>query len=266
MSVSFRPRRSADCFLTWAQFAIPPAVGPAGPPSSLPVATGRPAALSTYSRRNTWWEGCEVYVCDWSTYGESVLDASWTSSAVPRMPSSPGWFCARVRTMKRWLAGRSSPLPKTWSLPATSGSSLLSGTKTLAPLLTVWSTPWSKNWPNRVNIELSGGERPTSVVTLGMKSVWCEGTHPAGTPSTGGVASGSGSVVQGCTPTLPCVRTGNPAAATAAGLVEVWSTMRLLISRGWVSKTLPDFCLYDVEPGAPNPAGTSPASLNTGLV
>ena len=34
--------------------------------------------------------------------------------------------------------------------------------------------------------------------------------------------------------------TGNPAAATAAGLVEVWSTIRLLIVRGCESmKTLP---------------------------
>ena len=87
-------------------------------------------------------------------------------------PSGPGWFLPRVSTMNRWLAGRSSAVPSLWSGPAISGSSAFSGTKTVPPPLTVWSTPWSKNWPNSVNIELYGGERPTSVVTFGMNSVW----------------------------------------------------------------------------------------------
>ena len=113
--------------------------------------------------------------------------------------------------------------------------------KTLAPLFTVWSTPWSKNWPKNVNIELYGGESPTSVVTFGMNRVLCEGTQPAGTPTTGGSAFGSGSVVHGTTPVAFWVRTGNWAAAIAAGLVEVWSTIRLLITRGWESTTLPFF-------------------------
>src|SRR6476619_5638698 len=127
-----------------------------------------------------------------------------------------------------------------------SGSSARSGTKTVPPLLTVWSTPWSKNWPKKVKSELYGGERPTSVVTFGMKSVLCEGVQPAGTPTTGGTAVGSGSVVHGTTPVLPWVRTGNPAACTAAGLVDVWSTMRLLMMRGCVSKTrlFGAFCAY----------------------
>src|SRR4051794_31693993 len=129
----------------------------------------------------------------------------------------------------------------------TNGSSALSGTKTVPPLLTVWSTPWSKNWPKNVNSELYGGERPTSVVTFGMNNVWCEGTQSAGTPTTGGTAVGSGSVVHGWTPGLPCVRTGNPAAAMAAGLVEVWSTIRLLIVRGWESKTKPFFWAYELD-------------------
>jgi len=38
------------------------------------------------------------------------------------------------------------------------------------------------------------------------------------------------------------VRTGNAAAATAAGLFEVWSTIKLLIVRGSESKTEPFFC------------------------
>ena len=38
-------------------------------------------------------------------------------------------------------------------------------------------------------------------------------------------------------------RTGRVAAATAAGFVEVWSTIRLLTTRGWESTTLPLVCL-----------------------
>ncbi len=117
-----------------------------------------------------------------------------------------------------------------------SGSSAFSGTITVAPLLTVWSTPWSKNWPKKVKIELYGGDRPTSVVTFGMKRVWPVGTQPAGTPTTGGLAVGSGSVVHGWTcPGCPGCGPGSPAAAIAAGLVDVWSTIRLLIVRGWES-------------------------------
>src|SRR3954465_12206147 len=206
------------------------------PPSRRPVDTGRPAELSTYSRRKTWcaeWEG-EVWL--WSTHGEWVLVASWRSSALPRMPSGPGSFCARVSTMKRWLGGTSSPVRAAPSGPRrTSGSSALSGTNTAVPLFTVWSTPWSKNWPKNVNSELYGGESPTSVVTFGVNSVWCVGTQFAGTPTTGGSARGCGSVVQGNLPGACWVRTGNEAAATAAGLVDVWSTTRLLTVRGWES-------------------------------
>jgi hypothetical protein len=139
----------------------------------------------------------------------SVLFAFWTSSEVPILPSGPGWFCARVSTMKRWLAGRSSDVPALWSGPAISGSSALSGTKTALPLLTVWSIPWSKNWPKNVNMLLYGGDSPTSVVTLGMNSVWWVGVQLTGTASTGGVASGSGSVVHGtAVAPAPWVRTG----------------------------------------------------------
>ena len=113
-------------------------------------------------------------------------------------------------------------LPRTWSGPAISGSSFLSGTKTVPPPLTVWSTPWSKNWPNSVNIELYGGERPTSVRDVRDEQglVWQGRSRP-----TGGVAHGT-------TPSVLCDRTGKPAAAIAAGFVEVWSTIRLLMTRG----------------------------------
>src|SRR6476661_7383500 len=123
---------------------------------------------ATYSRRKTWCEGCEEYVWLWSTHGVSVLLAFWTSSALsscgvaglsPRMPSGPGWFCARVRTMNAWLGGTSSPVFGLPSGPTVrSGSSAFRGTNTVPPLLTVWSTPWSKNWPKKVNSELYGGD------------------------------------------------------------------------------------------------------------
>src|SRR3954467_11914691 len=124
--------------------------------------------------------------------------------------------------MNRWPGGTSSPV---FGLPSgprvTSGSSAVRGTKTVPPLLTVWSTPWSKNWPKKVNSELYGGDRPTSVVTFGMKSVLWDGTQPAGMPVAGSVGS-VGSVVQGSTsPREFWERTGNFAAAIAAGLVEV---------------------------------------------
>src|SRR3954471_18343011 len=143
----------------------------------------------------------------------------------------------------------SSPVPALPSGPSVmSGSSDLSGTKTALPLLTVWSTPWAKNCPKNVNSELYGGERPTSVVTFGMNSVLCDGVQPAGLPgvvtvlvsgsTTGSVAHGTALGVSGS-----CERTGWPDAATAAGFVDVWSTIRLLMRRGWSSKTLPVFCL-----------------------
>src|SRR4051794_28308193 len=200
LSTSWRPSFAAACAFTDAQVAMPLAPLPV-PPSSLPVSTGLPPTR-LYSRRKTWCDGCDVYVWLWSTQGESVFVASWTSSALssagvaglsPTIPSGPGWFWARVSTMNAWRAGTSS---RVFALPSgpsvMSGTSGLSGTKTVEPLLTVWSTPWSKNWPKNVNSELNGGERPTSVVTFGMNSDLCAGVQPAGTPGVVAV----GSVVQ----------------------------------------------------------------------
>src|SRR4029077_12685815 len=82
----------------------------------------------------------------------------------------------------------------------------------------------------------------------------------------------SGSVLHGTYRGAPgWARTGNPAAATAAGLVEVWSSIRLLITRGWESKTDPVFWAYDENgtaglPGPKNPAGAPSADPNTGVV
>ena len=54
-----------------------------------------------------------------------------------------------------------------------------------APPLLTRSRPWSKNWPNSVNHELYGADRPTSVATLGMK-------QPFPSSSAGGVGTGRG--------------------------------------------------------------------------
>ena len=115
-----------------------------------------------------------------------------------------------------------------------SGSSGCSGTATLPlpPLLTR-SRPWSKNCPNSVNHELNGAESPSSGARLGMN-------HCCGVA---GSASWSCSTAPG---TLA-------AASAAAGLLSVWSTIRLLMIRGSGSKTNPDFCAYDV--GTPDWAG-----------
>ena len=53
---------------------------------------------------------------------------------------------------------------------------------------------------------------------------------------------------------------GTAAAATAAGLVDVWSTIRFEIRRGCESKTLPFFCAYETWAQAgPKPGGASSA-------
>src|SRR4051812_48824385 len=92
-----------------------------------------------------------------------------------------------------------------------------------------------------------------------MNNVSCAGTQSTGTPGE----------VQGSTPGLPWVRTGCRAASTAAGFVAVWSTIRLLMTRGCESKTLPFFWAYDDDgtaglPGPKKPAGAPSAALNTG--
>src|SRR5471030_974895 len=57
----------------------------------------------------------------------------------------------------------------------------------------------------------------------------------------------------------------------AAGLVDVWSSIRLLIRRGCESKTLPDSCAYDVDgmmplPGPKKSVGLGSAVRKIGLV
>ena len=76
------------------------------------------------------------------------------------MPSGPGCIVARAMTMKLF------------GLPGTnSGSSGCSGMITfpLPPLFTR-SSPWSKNWPKKVNIRLNGADRPKLGVMFGMNS------------------------------------------------------------------------------------------------
>src|SRR4051812_43881381 len=154
----------------------------------------------------------------------SAVSSTSVAGSSSNLLSSPGRTWARDSTMKAFCGFTSSPVLGLPSGPTVrSGSSALSGTKIVPWSLTVWSTPWSKNWPKNVNNELNGGDRPTSVVTLGMSKVWWDGTQPAGTPSVGGIAVGSGSFPgsHGNLPGLPWLRTGNPAAEMAAGLVDV---------------------------------------------
>ncbi len=133
-----------------------------------------------------------------------------------------------MRTMKRWSTGGlvagSSALPSMPSAPAISGSSGFSGTKTvpLLPLVTR-SRPWSKNWPNSVNHELYGAERPSSVARLGRKISF-------------GVSGRSSWSIR-VEPSF-C-----SAALTAAGLFSVWSTIRLETVRGCESSTMPFFAV-----------------------
>src|ERR1700750_3403652 len=186
------------------------------------------------------------------------------------MPSGPGWFLARVSTMKSLRpAITSSPVLGRPSGPfgsPRSGSSARSGTNTVAPLLTVWSTPWSKNWPKNVNQELYGGDSPTSVVTFGMKRVLPVPVHPAGVPcGLPGVGSPPGSHGKALGVSGSCVRTGKPAAATAAGFVAVWSTIRLLATRAVSSKTSPFFCAYVVGVPAAGSPGGAPVGTGSAL-
>ena len=101
-----------------------------------------------------------------------------------------------------------------------------------------------------------------SVVTFGMNNVWYCGTHTA--------AGGTGIpfASHGVRPSAPWVRTGKPAASTAAGFVEVWSTIRLLMRRGSESNTNPPGCAYDVvgPPGGPNKPGSASAGSKRGVV
>src|SRR3954453_13248621 len=104
-----------------------------------------------------------------------------------------------------------------------------------------------------------------------MNRVWPVGVQSGGSANTGGSANGCGSTVHGVTPSLPWVRTGNPAASRAAGLVEVWSTIRLLTTRGSESNTSPVFWAYDDEatagdPGPKKPAPTPSAALKDAVL
>jgi Ca2+-binding RTX toxin-like protein len=75
---------------------------------------------------------------------------------------------------------------------------------------------------NYTILELKDADRPSSGAALGMKNVW-NGVPSARNPLTSSP------------PTAV-------AAATAAGLLAVWSTIRLEMMRGWESKTKPLVC------------------------
>src|SRR4051794_14278922 len=99
---------------------------------------------------------------------------------------------------------------------------------------------------------------------------WTTGVTPGRLASTGSVVHGT---VTGIAVVGVWLRTGKPAAWTADGFVEVWSTIRLLTVRGCESKTLPFFWAYEEDVGAggagggpKKPAGAPSAGLNFGLL
>ncbi|MCY1292204.1 hypothetical protein D9M69_471650 [compost metagenome] len=110
-------------------------------------------------------------------------------------------------------------------LPATKrGSSGCSGMKMVPlPPLVTRSRPWSKNCPKKVIQALKGAVSPASGAVLGMKFT-CWSSAVPNSPSRPGL-------VTRVAPSVPA------AAATAAGLLLVWSTIRLEIVRGSASTT-----------------------------
>ncbi|MNM81929.1 hypothetical protein D3C81_939460 [compost metagenome] len=131
---------------------------------------------------------------------------------------------ARVSTMK--LVG----------LPGTNnGSSGCSGMNTVPePPLVTRSRPWSKNWPKKVIHWLKGAVRPASGLTFGSKKVSNVEPSVRVPVTTCAPALRTSSTV----PRMPS-RPGSKVAATAAGLLAVWSTIRLLMVRGCESITRP---------------------------
>ncbi|MCY1531625.1 hypothetical protein D9M68_668560 [compost metagenome] len=108
-----------------------------------------------------------------------------------------------------------------------SGSSGCSGMKIISVLLLLTrSSPWSKNWPKKVNHELKGAERPSSGVVFGISS-----SVP------GGMTTPWRSYRTPAASSVP--RPAATKALTAAGLLLVMSATRLLISRGSASTTFP---------------------------
>ena len=89
-------------------------------------------------------------------------------------------------------------------LPGTnSGSSAFNGMTTEPPALGTRSSPWSKNWPKKVNIRLKGAPSPKFGVMFGMNS------DPVGS---------AGSCGAGALQTKPPEPHGLSCAACAAGL------------------------------------------------
>ncbi|MCY1504858.1 hypothetical protein D9M68_390460 [compost metagenome] len=93
------------------------------------------------------------------------------------------------------------------------------------PPLATRSRPWSKNWPKKVMKALNGADRPSSGAVFGMTS-----RAPTG------IATPSRSY---STPSTSVPRPASTNALTAAGLLLVMSTIRLLMMRGSASTTLP---------------------------
>ena len=94
---------SRACALTSAQVARPPVGAVPEQPAGRDAARSAPVARSDAARTRAGTPGARGARCRSGSgrrTASSVLVCSWTSSAVPRTPSGPGWLVARVSTMK----------------------------------------------------------------------------------------------------------------------------------------------------------------------
>ena len=213
---SCSPSISAACFLVVAQVAMPGVL--IGRSAGRQVAAEQLAGRDRARRRMASLvlpqerlmrrvRGVGLALVDPGRVG---VRASWMSSAVPRMPSGPGWFLPRVSTMNRRFAGaRSSVLPRMWSGPGDQRVVILQRDEDRAAAL-------DRLVDAMVEELAEQGEQ--RVVRRGEADVGRDvrdeqrlvGRRASGgTASTGGLPSGSGSVVHGTRPGCPGCAPGN---------------------------------------------------------
>ena len=176
-----------------------------------------------------------------------MLLAFWTSSALSSAirvaDRGPGWFCARVSTMNRWFGGTSSPVFGL-AVRAEGDQRVVGlqrhedGAAALHGLVDTVVEELAEEGEQRVvrrrQADVGGDVRDE------QRLVRRHAAAGNAVDRRDGRRVGVGRAREH--PGLPWVRTGNAAAAIAAGLVEVWSTIRLLTVRGCESTTKPFFC------------------------
>ena len=163
--------------------------------------------------------------------GRGVVGRRWTSSAVPSTPSVPASTVARVSTMKL-VCGVARIVQRVVRLQRDENGAAAALVDEIEAVI--------EELAESVIHELNGADRPSSGVTLGMKNTSVSSAVP-NMPSRPGLVTSR----RGCA----------AAAATAAGLLAVWSTIRLEMMRGSASATLP--CAAVVGVGDDNRPGPS---------